>query len=114
MEKWSAELLLCVAALNAVAFGCLTGVAVKLAIDLSCDRQLKIAKRFRLFAEEKRSIRWRAIQAAERLLSRAADASMCWTGTGAAVFDRRGGSHGLGSRMASGRRRSMSRRSDIA
>jgi hypothetical protein len=37
---------------------------------------LKIAKRFRLFGDEKRSNRWRVTRAAERPLSRAADASM--------------------------------------
>jgi hypothetical protein len=77
-------------------------------------RQHQNCQAISIIRREKRSTRWRAMRAAERPLLRAADASMCWTGTGAAVFDRRGGSHGLGSRMASGRRRSMSRRSDIA
>ena len=71
---------------------------------------LKLPRNFDYFGDEKRSIRWRAMRGAERPLSRAADASMCWTGTGVAVFDRRGGSHGPGSRMESGWRRSMSRR----
>jgi hypothetical protein len=74
----------------------------------------EIAKQFRLFGDEKRSNKWRVMRAVERSLSRAADASMCWTGTGAAVFDRGGGSHGFGGRMASGRRRLMSRQNDIA
>jgi hypothetical protein len=73
---------------------------------------VKIPKRFRLFGDEKRSNRWRVMRAVEGRLLRAADPSMCWTGTGAAVFDRRGGSHGLGGRTASGWRRSMSRRND--
>jgi hypothetical protein len=76
--------------------------------------KIKIAKRFRLFSDEKRSNRWRVTQVAEKPLSRAADQSMCWTGIGAAVFDRRGGSHGLGGMMASGWHPSMSRPNDIA
>src|SRR6516164_2930955 len=67
-----------------------------------------------IMRRRKRSNRCRVMQAAERPLSRAADPSMYWTGIGAAVFDRRGGSHGLGGRTASGWRRSMSRRNGIA
>jgi hypothetical protein len=49
--------------------------------------------------------RWRAIGVAARLPSRVADPSMCWSGIGSAICDRRGGFHAAwtrdGERLAS-------------